>query len=227
MATTFGDIFPAVTINMTPAIDENAGARQFALEASLGGISAIIQDRSFREKVPRFGFPLEQPLVWVKYGDPWMEAEADMHRLAWQWIRDEREAGRCSPGIYVPEVFRTFTVPQEPSIFVIVMELVKGTVLEKSVYAKPSGSLHPVEQCYDLIAEALQLLRSMPVPLDATPGPYTPNHELRLIGHPIFKKRRAGRVFQNVDDLEGHINAVNIVSTCPTLTVSSNSPPQN
>ncbi|KAK3901578.1 hypothetical protein C8A05DRAFT_16262 [Staphylotrichum tortipilum] len=200
---------------MTPAIDENAEARQFALEASLDGICGIIRNRRFRAKAPHFGYPLEQPVVWVKYGDPWMEAEADMQRLAWQLVRDERQAGRCNPGIYIPEVFKTFPNPRDPSIFVVVMELVKGTVLEKSVYAKPRGSLHPVEQCYDLIAEAIQLLRRMPVPHDATPGPYTPNHELRLISHPLFKDQRAGIVFQNIEELEGHINGVPIVSAAP------------
>jgi len=128
-----------------------------------------------------------------------------MQRLAWQWVRDERQAKRCSPGIHIPEVFRTVTL--ESQTFII-MELIHGTVLAKSVFARPMGSLHPVPQCYDLIAEVIQLLRRMPVPSDATPGPYTPDHRLRIIKHPLFKEQEATAVYQNIDQLEDHINRV-------------------
>ncbi len=136
MATTSVEVRSASVTDMPPVTDENAEARTFALEASLGGICDVVWARMCEGKAPHFGYPLGHPVITVKHGGPWRQAEADMQRLAWQWARDEHQAGRCSPGIYIPEAFRTFTDPHT-NIFVIIMELVKGTVLAKSVYAYP------------------------------------------------------------------------------------------
>ncbi|KAK3897049.1 hypothetical protein C8A05DRAFT_20105 [Staphylotrichum tortipilum] len=192
---------------MQPPDDENAEARLFAQKVSEEEICEGARTRP--GEAPHFSYPHSDPLVWVKFGNPWekgTEAEANMQMLAWEWIHDERQAGRCSAAIHIPEVFRTFT--DKYDTFYIIMELVRGTVLAKSVFANPEGSLHPVEECYDLIAEALELLRRMPTPNHATPGPYTPDPSLRLIRHPMFKFQCATIVYQNVDELEQHINTV-------------------
>ncbi|KAK4148770.1 hypothetical protein C8A00DRAFT_19451, partial [Chaetomidium leptoderma] len=190
---------PAGPVPTHPLEDANAEARQFAQKVSEEAI--WLTSQRFLE--PHFPYPTEKPLVWVKFGEEERQAEADMQSLAWQWVRSERQAKRCSPGIHIPEVFKTFS--RNETTFII-MELLDATVLSKSVFARPTGSLHPVEQCYDLIAEGIQVLRRIPVPADATPGPYTPDRRLRIIRHPLFKEQRASMVYQNVDELEQHIN---------------------
>lgn len=182
--------------------DGNAAARQFSQQVTEEEIWQSSKNFWMRSHFP---YPTTSPLVWVKFGSADKQAEADMQRLAWQWVRGERQARRCSPGIHIPEVFRTFTRGDQTFI---IMELIHGTVLAKSVYARPVGSLYPVPHCYDLIAEAIQLLRRMPVPPDATPGPYTPDHRLRIIKHPLFKDQEATVVYRNIKQLEDHINRV-------------------
>ena len=63
-------------------------------------------------------------------------------------------------------------------------------------------SLYPVEECLELIAETIQLLRRISVPPDATPGPYTPDHSLRQIRYLVFKEQKAEVVYNNINELE-------------------------
>lgn len=91
------------------------------------------------------------------------------------------------------------------------MQLLDGaTLLSQSVFAKPMGSLYPVEDCYDLIAEGIQILHRMPVPSDATPGPYTADCALRRIRHPVCKDQTAPIVYRSVTELEQHFIKVGI-----------------
>lgn len=123
-----------------PPDDENAEARLFAQEVSEEEICELARKRW--DSAPHFHYPHSNPLVWVKFGDPWdngTEAEADMQTRAWEWVRNERLAGNYSAAIYIPEIFKTFT--DKDGIFYIIMELVRGTVLAKSVLASPEGSL--------------------------------------------------------------------------------------
>jgi hypothetical protein len=183
--------------------DENANARRYAQGISEGELWQAKRQCVSR---PHFAYPPGQPFVWVKFRELDRLAEADMQRLAWQWVRSERMAGRCA-NIHIPEVFKTLTSGEHAFI---IMELLDATLLSKSVFACPIGSLHPVQQCYDLIAEGIQLLRRMPVRPDATPGPYTPDHKLRRIKHPMFKEGTAATLYGSVDELENHINKVTI-----------------
>jgi hypothetical protein len=180
-----------------PLDDENAEARQFAQTAS----EEAIYERSMGHYLPFFSYPPDRPLVWVKWGGPERLAEADMQRFAWDWVRQERQAKRCSAGIHIPEVYKTFAWNGRSFI---IMQLLNASLLSKSVFAYPEGSLYDVEQCFDLIAEGIQVLRRVPVPNDATPGPYT--EQRRLIRHPLFKQQQAAVVYQTVADLEQHIN---------------------
>ncbi|KAK4241261.1 hypothetical protein C8A03DRAFT_30606 [Achaetomium macrosporum] len=67
-------------------------------------------------------------------------------------------------------------------------------LLQAEVYNKCPVYLR--DQCCHLIAEGIQLLRRMPVPDDATPGPYIEDPKLRRIRHSLFK------------DHEAHVNRV-------------------
>jgi hypothetical protein len=118
--------------------DQNSKARRYAQESSE---EEIWQTSRQYMMAPHFAYPPGQPIVWVKFGQLDRLAEANMQRLAWQWVRSERMAGRCS-NIHVPEVLRVFTSNQRAFI---IMELLDATVLSKSVFARPMGSLHPVQ----------------------------------------------------------------------------------
>lgn len=85
-----------------PAEDTDAEARRFAQTVSE---DEIWQRSEQHRPYGHFTYPTERPLVWVKFGEPWRQAEADMQRLAWQWLGTRREAKLCSPDIHVPEVF--------------------------------------------------------------------------------------------------------------------------
>ncbi|KAL2256930.1 hypothetical protein VTK26DRAFT_913 [Humicola hyalothermophila] len=84
----------------------------------------------------------------------------------------------------------------------IIMQLLHDMTLLRN--CAPSS----LEKCYDLIADAVQSLRAMPVPEDATPGPYTKDHALRWIRHPLFKDHTAAALYQSIGELEQHITRV-------------------
>ncbi len=118
------------------------------------------------------------PLVWVKFGDPWRQAEADMQTIAWQSMGPRRTPDRAlqpghphSGGFQdLTDLHGTFCLIIELVATTVLAKSVATTVLAKSVFAKPRGSLHPVEACYNLIAETVQVLRQMLTPSDAIPG---------------------------------------------------------
>jgi hypothetical protein len=195
----------APSVNTNPPDDENAYARRFAQELSKEEIWQAALNYTWG---PYFPYPPDRPVVWVKFGDPWIQGEADMQTLAWQWVRAERQAGRCSAAINIPEVFRTFTNPSGKRVFIIMELVVNGTSIAKSVFTAAGAPLYPVDECFDLMAETIQLLRRMLVPPDATPGPYTPDHSLRFVRHPIFKDQRARVVYPDCRRARGHINRV-------------------
>jgi len=118
-----------------------------------------------------------------------------MQSLAWHWLRKENNSA-----ISVLEVFRVLT---SEGVTFIVMQLLDAELLN-------ACHQYPMDQCYDLIAEGIQLLRRMPVPDDATPGPYSKELNLRRIYHPIFKDKEATVVYRSVDELQAHLNRVGV-----------------
>jgi hypothetical protein len=96
-----------------------------------------------------------------------------------------------------PEVFKIVTITTIVSRFnpttgsrfetkaersYIIMELRDATVFTECSQYLPAD-------CYDLIAEGIQLLRWMPVLEGTTPGPYTKDPTQRLkMKHPLFKE---------------------------------------
>ena len=230
-----------VALPTTTAQDENAEARKFAQELSEVDLFQYEPQNSMPFRGPHFAYPPERPLVWIKFGHARLQPEADMQRLAWHWARSERQAGRCSPTIHIPEVFRVFTMSnldarlhvankpkprREMEWTFIIMQLLDAKTLSEVQATTTDSSAHPMAHCYDLIAEGIQLLRRMPVPDDATPGPYTSDPRLRIISHPLFGEDRAAAVYQTVDELETHINRVpihhptsTIFPLCPNIMV--------
>lgn len=198
---------------VTPTPPETPGDENAAARRSGQGLSEEVQEdvyntawRRSAASPPCFAYPCERPLVWVKWGREEMQAQADMQTLAWRWVRSEREAERCSPGIHVPEVYKVFA--RHGNTF-IVMQLLQATTLNRVAFAYLHERPYPLEQCLDLIAEGIQVLRRMPAPRDATPGPYTADVGRRIIRHPLFSLDQKARiVYRNVDELEEHLNRV-------------------
>lgn len=57
--------------------------------------------------VPRFSYPPEAPVIFVKYGGFEIQGEGDMQLLAFEWLSHERARTDCN--IYIPEVYKIFT----------------------------------------------------------------------------------------------------------------------
>lgn len=190
-------------MNATPQgdADDKAAARRFAL--------SVPEDDLYEECKKYIGwrhypYPAERPIIWVKYGGPARQAEAEMHLLAWNFLRKEHQAKRYST-IHIPEIFKVFH--RGEGTFII-MELLEATLLRD--YAQSS-----LDQCYDLIAQGIQVLCGMPVPEDATPGPYAKDRDLRQMTHPIFRDHVAPTVYKTVGELEGHLARVSIILLRP------------
>ncbi|KAH8836460.1 hypothetical protein MCOR27_008914 [Pyricularia oryzae] len=193
--------------------DANSGAREFAQNISEQDLSPLI----IKSRQPHFAYPPDKPRVFVKFtnvrphsGLAGVRAQADMQRLAWEWLRDERQRGK-DHGIRVPEVYRVFEgTPSGPtgSFFqFLIMELlpVSYSILGAFVSEQPDPDA-AWERCLDQIAGAVQLFRQIPVPAAATPGPYTTDN--RTIRHCMFKDQQAYVSFLNVAELQDFINRV-------------------
>ncbi|KAL2022854.1 hypothetical protein VTK56DRAFT_4385 [Thermocarpiscus australiensis] len=193
-----------------PPEDENTEARHYAQTLS---VEDVYEKSSAHIWYPRFAYPSERSMVWVKFtcksrrgwsGESQLSqllVEGEMQRRAWEWVRTERLAGRCNPDIYVPEVYKAF---RKGNRAFIVMQLLDARVLSQC-------SDYPAHRYYDLIADGIRLLCRMPVPVDAIPGPYTKDPKLwgyRRICHPIFKDHEARSVYSNIHELDAHINRV-------------------
>ncbi|SPQ21407.1 547f5ec2-af15-4178-bc54-79792bc5304f [Thermothielavioides terrestris] len=184
-------------------MDPNAAARQFALTLSEDELC----QQTFGRYYPFLAYPPERPVVFVKFGGPEKQAEADMQRLAWEWLRQQRER---DPGcnIYVPEVFKVFS--RDNATFII-MELLAATqVKDLAKRFDPITWKQNKAQYYDMITEGIRLLSLIPVPPDATPGPYT--HAERYIKHMLFKDHEAPHIYNTVQDLEDHLNRIAVVA---------------
>lgn len=195
--------------------DANSGAREFAQNISEQDLSPLI----IKSRQPHFAYPPDKPRVFVKFtnvrphsGLAGVRAQADMQRLAWEWLRDERQRGK-DHGIRVPEVYRVFEgTPSAPtgSFFqFLIMELlpVSYSILGAFVGEQPDPDA-AWERCLDQIAGAVQLFRQIPVPAAATPGPYTTDN--RTIRHCMFKDQQAYVSFLSVAELQDFINRVGL-----------------
>ncbi len=172
--------------------DPNARAREFALALDGSEINDYASERlKLSPSLSRhFPYPPENPLVWVKFG---RQPEAEMQWLAWKWLQREGNSAICAPEVY--------KLLGSGDFMYIVMELLDAKLLNGS-------HSYPMDECFNLIADGIQLLRRMPVPDDATPGPYTGEATPRRMGHPIFRDNRARHAYRSVDELEAHLNRV-------------------
>jgi hypothetical protein len=181
------------------AADPNAAARQYAQTISEDDLVQRAQNRF----APFLAYPPNRPVVFVKFGGPEKQAEGDMQKLAFNWLRQERQRNP-SCNIHVPEVFKMFT---KGGLTFIIMQLVAATPVEQ--FAKkfdPRAWDQNKSVYYRMIAEGIYLLSRMPVPAGATPGPFTRGE--RRIRHLLFKDQTAPVVYPTVQELQDHLNRV-------------------
>lgn len=195
-------MLPSTSAALPPSSDgpdANAAVRQFAQTISEDDLFNLAVGRYY----PFLPYPPECPVVFIKYGNQAKQAEADMQKLAFDWLRHERQRNP-SCNIHVPEVFKVFS---KGGLTFIIMQLVPGDPVQQ--FAKRFDRRtwdHNKSRCYEMIAEGVHLLSRMPVPPDATPGPYT--HAVRRIKHLLFKDQQAAVVYPTIQDLEDHLNRV-------------------
>ncbi len=177
--------------------DPNAAAREYARSVSQDELRQFAEGRY----CPYFAYPPDHPVVFVKFGGSDKQAEGDMQRLAFDWLRRERQRDPRS-NIYVPEVFNIFT---KDDCTYIVMELVTAKPLQEfaATFDPPTWE-HSEPRYYSLMAEGVHILSRMPVPKGATPGPFT--HAKRRINHLLFKDQTAPVEYPTIQALEDHLN---------------------
>lgn len=150
-----------------------------------------------------FPYPLDRPMVYVKYGDStqFRESEARTQQFAFEALEKMSPADRKS--IRVPEVYRVFSAHGRTYI---IMEFVPGKALREiakepvmiSTRASYSETMPPL---YDKITREIELLLSIPAPNGAKPGPYGGG----LIRHPLIKNSIAVIEYDSAEMLEHHI----------------------
>ncbi|KAI6517766.1 hypothetical protein MCOR05_011456 [Pyricularia oryzae] len=193
--------------------DANSDSRGFAQNISEQDLRPLITNA----RQSHFSYPPDKPRVFVKFtnnhprsGLACVRAQADMQRLAWEWLRDERQRGN-DHGIRVPEVYRVFEgtpyAPTGRAFQFLIMELLPASysILHDFVAEQPDPDA-AWERCLDQIAGAVQLFRQIPVPAAATPGPYTTDN--RTIRHCMFKDQQAYISFLSVTELQDYINRI-------------------
>ncbi|KAB5545921.1 hypothetical protein GE09DRAFT_1132960 [Coniochaeta sp. 2T2.1] len=150
---------------------------------------------------PRFAYPPDNPLLFVKVDGPEMRAEGDMQLLAFEWLI--REGERTKSNIFIPEVYKIFT--HRNRVF-LVMQFVPATPIRLLLESEDPYWKRNELACLDLIAEVIKLLSRMPVPGDATLGRYSTVRT--LIKHPIFKDHQAPLIYRDVQEMKDHFNRV-------------------
>ncbi|KAK4098687.1 hypothetical protein N658DRAFT_431457 [Parathielavia hyrcaniae] len=181
--------------------DPNAAARQYAQTISEDDLYQLARTLY----APYIPYPPNCPVVFVKFGGPEKQAEGDMQKLAFEWLRRERERDpNCN--IHVPEVFKIFT---RGNWTFIIMQLVAALPVQQFAQKfDPRSWDHKKPYYYDMIATGVHLLSRMPVPADATPGPFTRRPEDRRIQHMLFKDQTAPVVYPTIQELQDHLNRV-------------------
>lgn len=177
---------------------DNEIARQFAQDLS----EEELYQQSRGRQIPRFPYPPAHPVVFVKFGGPEIQAEGDTQRLAFDWV--SRQCRKDNGNIYIPEVFKIFS---RGGLTFLIMQLIgASTIRTFRNQFEPQHWIDEKSRYYDLVVEGIQLLRRMPVPDDATPGPYTSSK--RIIKHMLFKDQSAPIEYGSIGELQDHLNRV-------------------
>lgn len=149
-----------------------------------------------KEPTPRtsFAYPPEAPTCWIKYGRAvyWNEVCAQV--VAYDSLR------QLGSSVRAPGVFYAF---EEYFVTYIVMEYIPGKTAGQCL--KESQDEAAKEVIYRSIALALSELHRIPIPESRLRPAAVSGGGIR---HSVFDELRAPRHYENVQQLEDHINAV-------------------
>lgn len=152
-------------------------------------------DRICVAPTPRacFAYPPEAPACWIKYGRSvyWNEVCAQV--MAYDGLRQLGSLVRA------PAVF--YAIEDYPMTY-IVMEYIPGKTAGQCL--RESQEQAAKEAIYQSIALALSELHRIPIAAGSRPAAVSGGK----IRHSIFDEQEAPRHYENVQQLEDHINAV-------------------
>ncbi|KAF4447224.1 Protein kinase-like domain protein [Fusarium austroafricanum] len=186
---------------MDSALSPRQLAESFAVDDLIEIIHAQPKRNSRGHSITGFGYPLDNPVIYIKYGDHYeraTDAEARTHKWAYETLQKMPQSER--QGIHIPEVYRVIDLT---SWTIIIMEFISGKTL-KALLESQTTSDEYLDQCFGQIERALRLFISFPVPQDASPGPYGGG----LIKSPLFKYYQATIEYPTVELLEMHLNKI-------------------
>ncbi|CAI4217552.1 unnamed protein product [Parascedosporium putredinis] len=142
--------------------------------------------------------PPEAPVFWIKYGFSVLWNEVPAQVMAYEELRSLQSPIRA-PGIFYACAIKE-TPGSELCTLFIVMEFIPGRTAEewlKSIQ-DPVGQ----NRIYSFIALALSELHRIPVPPDSRPA----SIDKGRIRHALFDMYQAPRHYENVGQLEDHLN---------------------
>ena len=130
--------------------------------------------------------------IWVKFGDTIRVGEAKTQQFVARYLEEHKIVA-----VRVPRVYLAF---KWGGLVFIVSEYIDGKMCDNSDAA--------------LVAPAVQALIEIPSP-SLTPGPVGGG----VIEHPFFIDRKSDIWYDTVEELEGHVNGVSVLS-CLVLSFS-------
>lgn len=149
--------------------------------------------------VTGFAFPVEHPIVYVKFCYPPARGMAEAKNYDYAFRALKAMPPNQTQGIFIPEIYRTF---QNDDTFFIIMDYIPGRTLAQLQEQQDWDSKK--ETCINDIARAIRLLMSIQPPPGQKPGPVGGGH----IRHPLFKDDISFCEYSSVEELEKHLNKV-------------------
>lgn len=142
-----------------------------------------------------FALPSELPVFWVKYGRGMFWNEVVAQDMAYHELR------RLGSSVRAPAVFYAFKYDYK---IYFVMEYIPGNTAEKSL--KEAKSQAEKERVMNQVALSLSELHRIPI----TSGSRPAAADGGLVRHMIFHLEKAPRHYEDVGQLENHLNEVSL-----------------
>ena len=139
-------------------------------------------------------FPPKAPTLWIKYGLSVIPNEVPAQ------IRAYHELRNLGSSVRIPRIFYVCLVK---SVIYIVMDYIAGKTAAQLLKDHPEYK----RKIFSLIAFGLQELHRIPVPSGSRPAGIRGGSQ-GYIRHPLFKDEEASLQYQNVSELETHLNEV-------------------
>lgn len=145
-------------------------------------------------------YPPHAPQLWIKYGRTVMPNEVPAQMMAYRGLQ------KLQSRVRIPKVYYTCSYKW---VTYIVMEYIPGKTMGQLLKEHPTEK----QNICNLVAYGLEELLRIPVPPDARPAAI--NGE--KIWHCLFDDQQAPLEYQNVSELETHLNEVTSPAIAPCI----------